>query len=137
MRLFSPSKKKLLSNKDLLGKWGQAQSERFLKRLGHRVLTRNFACKTGEIDIITASSDGAVIFVEVKTRANEDYASAESAITASKKQKLVRTARYFVRQHKLEDLPLRFDIVIVVLNEKGRPEIRHYENAFSPYDLKK
>lgn len=133
MPLFGPGKKRLLCNKNLLGKWGQKKSEAFLRHRGHRILTRNFACKTGEIDIITASPEGAVVFVEVKTRSGEDFAPAESAVTAGKRKKIVLAARYFVRQHRLENLPLRFDVITVVLMEKAKPEIRYYENAFSPH----
>jgi putative endonuclease len=130
--LFGNKIKKLLSNTRLLGRWGQKQCERFLKKKGYRTLVRNFSCRTGEIDLIAAASDGTVVFVEVKTRANEDFSDAEAAITAAKKQRMIRAANFFVKKHKLENLPLRFDVVIVIAAEKGKMQIRHYENAFSP-----
>ena len=39
--------------------------------------------------------DGAVVFVEVKTRANEDFAPAESAVTFGKQKKMASAARIF------------------------------------------
>jgi Holliday junction resolvase-like predicted endonuclease len=42
----------------------------------------------------------------------------------------MRAARYFLAAHKIEDRPLRFDVVTVVLGQVGRPQIRHYQNAF-------
>jgi len=128
--LFGKKIEKLLSDKRLLGKWGQKQSEKFLKKNGHRILSRNFSCRTGEIDLIAAASNGTVVFVEVKTRANEDFADAEGAITSAKKQKMTRAANFFVKKHKLENLPLRFDVIVVIAAEKGKMQIRHYENAF-------
>ena len=128
--LFGKKIEKLLSDKRLLGKWGQKQSEKFLKKKGHRILARNFSCRTGEIDLIAAASDGTVVFVEVKTRTNEDFTDAEGAITSAKKQRTTRAANFFVKKHKLENLPLRFDVVIIIADEKGKPQIRHYENAF-------
>ena len=128
--LFGKKRKKLLSDKRLLGKWGQKQSEKFLKAKGYKILMRNFSCRTGEIDLIAAEPEGSLAFVEVKTRANEDFADAEGAVTSAKKQRMARAANFFVKKHKLENLPLRFDVITVIAAEKGKPQIRHYENAF-------
>ncbi len=130
MLLFG--KKKIFSDAHLLGQWGQKQCEKFYKAKGCRTLARNFACRSGEIDLIIGQQDGTVIFVEVKTRSSEKYAKAESAITYSKKLRMVKAARLFVKDYKLEDSPLRFDVVIVMPDEKGKAEIRYYENAFVP-----
>jgi putative endonuclease len=77
-------------------------------------------------------TDGTLVFVEVKTRANEDFGPSESAVTSTKKTRMLRAARTFLATHHIEDRPLRFDVVTIVLGEKGQPEIRHYENAFVP-----
>jgi len=122
--------KKLLKESRLLGRRGQKLCEKFLKNKGYKPLARNFLCKTGEIDLIMADAEGAVVFVEVKTRTNENFADAEAAITKAKQIRMNRAAKFFIRTHKLEHLPMRFDIVIVMAYEKDRPEIRHYENAF-------
>ena len=76
--------------------------------------------------------DGAVVFVEVKTRADDSFAPAESVITSPKKTKLLRTARYFLATHNIENRPFRFDVVTIVLGQTGREQIKHYENAFVP-----
>jgi putative endonuclease len=76
------------------------------------------------------ASDGTVVFVEVKDRADEKFADAEAAITAGKKQRMTKTANHFLRKYKLDNMPGRFDVVIVMLDEKGKAQIRHYENAF-------
>ena len=127
------NRSKLLTDAKRLGRWGEKQSERFLRRKGLRTLARNFNCKTGELDLVmTDPEDGAVVFVEVKTRANEDFTSAESAVTYGKQKKMASAAWYFRKIHKIEDRPLRFDVVAVVLGPKGPPTIRHYERAFVP-----
>ena len=123
---------RLLADRKLLGQWGERRSEKFLKRKGFRTLTRNFSCKSGEIDLVMVDTDGTVVFVEVKTRADESFGPSESAITAGKKAKMVRTARYFLATNEIEDRPLRFDVVAVVLGHKGPVQIRHHENAFVP-----
>lgn len=119
-----------MSDRKLLGRWGEKYCEKFLKRKGLKVLTRNFSCKTGEIDIIMVDTNGSIVFVEVRTKADEEFSDVESSITQAKKTRLKRAARYFLSTQDIENRPFRFDIVAIVLGRKGKPQIRHYENAF-------
>jgi len=128
--LFDKKRENLLSDRHLLGRWGQKQCENFLKKKGYKTLTKNFSCRTGEIDLIMAAGAGTVVFVEVKTRKNENFADAEAAITSAKKERMKKAANLFVKKHKLYDKPLRFDVVIVMADEKAKVRMRHYENAF-------
>jgi len=127
-------KSKIVNRKstELLGRWGEKRCEKYLKRKGLKILTRNFYCKTGEIDLIMVDTDGTLVFVEVKTRANEDFSPSESAVTKAKKTRMLRTARHFLATNDIEDRPCRFDVVTIILGEKGPEQIRHYENAFVP-----
>ncbi len=113
-----------------LGRWGERRCEKFLRRNGMKLLTRNFACKAGEIDLIMVAPDRSIVFVEVKTRASEDFAATEEVITKPKRDKLARTARYFLAANQIENRPYRFDVVTITLNHTGRPQITHYKNAF-------
>ena len=123
----------LLADPKRLGRWGERCCEKFLKAKGFKTVTRNFSCKTGELDLIVSSDrDGAIVFVEVKTRRNENYARAQDAVNPGKQRKMIRTARHFLKAYSINDKPLRFDVVAVILGEKGPPQIRHYENAFTP-----
>lgn len=130
MFLIDKKQGKLLSDTALLGRWGQNQCEKFFKIKGYKTLTQNFSCRTGEIDLIMAARDGTVVFVEVKTRKNEKFVDAEAAITPAKKQRMKKAANLFIKKHKLDNQPLRFDVVIVTPDEKGKARTRHYENAF-------
>ena len=127
-----PNRRRLLADIAQLGRWGERYSLRYLKRKGFKELVRNYSCKTGEIDLVMVDSDSCVVFVEVKTRANEDFTSAESSVTEDKKRKLITTARYFITSNNIANRPCRFDVVIIILPPKGEPEIRHYKNAFMP-----
>ena len=123
---------KLLAEPKLLGQWGEKRSEKLLKNKGLKRLARRFSCKTGEIDLVMMDTDGTIVFVEVKTRADESFAPAESVITPAKKNKMYRTARYFLTIHEIENRPFRFDVVTIVLSQTGPAQIKHYENAFVP-----
>jgi len=126
------NKRRLLADKELLGRWGEKRCLRFLKRKGLKKLTCNFSCRTGEIDLIMVDTDRTIVFVEVKTRADECFGPSESAITHAKKIRMHRTARYFLATNNIEDRPIRFDVVTIVLGEKGPVQVRHYESAFVP-----
>ncbi|MHC4476416.1 MAG: YraN family protein [Planctomycetota bacterium] len=121
-----------MADRKLFGRWGERRCEKFLKNKGLRTLTRNFSCKTGEIDLIMVDTDRTIVFIEVKTRADESYEPTESVITTPKKAKYALTARFFLANHNIEDRPYRFDVVTVVLGQTGRPQIRHYQSAFVP-----
>ena len=126
------NRRRLLSDRGLLGRWGEKYSEKFLKRKGMKTLTRNFSCKTGEIDLIMVDTDGSLVFVEVRTKADEKFSDVESSIIPAKKARLKKAAHYFLSTQNIEDRPFRFDIIAIVLGTKGRPQLRHYENAFVP-----
>jgi len=126
------NKRKLLSGPKHLGRWGEKHSERFLKTKGLKTLTRNFACRAGEIDLIMVAPDRTIVFVEVRTRSDESFGPPELSVTHTKKNRLLRTARYFLATNNIENRPFRFDIVAIVLGQAGRPKLEHYKNAFVP-----
>ena len=125
-------RRKLLSDRARLGQWGEKRAERLLANKGLKTLTRNFSCKTGEIDLVMVNADRTIVFVEVKTRADETFGPPEQSVTYSKRDKLLRTARYFLATHEIEDRPYRLDVVAIVLGPRGSEEIRHYPNAVTP-----
>lgn len=128
-------RKRLLSDRRKLGRWGEGRCEKFLKKQGYRLVARNFSCKYGEIDLIFMSAENAVpglVFVEVKTRRNERKRKAQQAVGFKKRRRIGYTAKHFIQKYQIKDKPLRFDVVAIILGEKGTPQVRHYKNAFVP-----
>ena len=116
----------------LLGRQGEALAARFLRRQGMRILRRNYSDGNWEIDLIAA--DGAtVVFVEVKTRQNVDFASPESAVDFHKQERIRAAGQHYLkrfRRHE-ESPPYRFDIVAIDCSHKNqKPIIKHIRNAF-------
>ena len=126
------NRRKLLSDRARLGRWGEKRGERFLRRNGLKTLARNYACKLGELDLVMVAADRTVVFVEVRSRADETFGPPEATVTRAKRERVMRAARHFLATHRIEDRPLRFDVLTVILGPSGPPEIRHYENAFVP-----
>ena len=113
-----------------LGRWGERHAASYLRKEGYGIITRNWRCKVGEIDVIAADPSGAIVFVEVKTRRNELWAMAQNAVDNRKQKRMKLAAESFLKSYKIKDKPLRFDVIAIILPEKGPIEIRHYENAF-------
>lgn len=113
-----------------LGRWGESVAQRFLQGLGYQPIARNWRSGKGELDLVMAEGR-TIVFVEVKTRRSEDYYPAIAAVNAHKRKVLNRTAKRFLRQYKLSDRPLRFDVVTVI-GMPDKPEIKHYRGAFVP-----
>jgi len=83
-----------------------------LESAGYQTLERNYNTRVGEIDII-AKKDGYICFVEVKFRNPRGYGSAIDAITKSKMQKILATARYYLLDKGMQEVDYRIDAVII------------------------
>lgn len=120
----------------VVGEWGEQLATEFLKRLRYKILGRNVRPdQRDEIDIIARNRD-TLVFVEVKTRAYEDFGSPASAVDDKKRHVLNRAASAYLRKANYPDLFYRFDI-IEVIGEPGEtaPLIRHIEDAF-PFETR-
>lgn len=111
----------------LTGGAGESLAARYLKKQGYTIVGQNYSCRYGEIDVI-ARKEGYIVFVEVKTRKDETFATAREFVTPAKQARVRKTALLWLQQNPL-DLQPRFD-VIEVIGEGRRPTVRHIENAF-------
>ena len=114
-----------------LGRFGETQAERYLRRRGYRIVETNYACRSGEIDLI-ARRGHYIVFVEVKLRRSANFAAAREFVTQAKQQRVIAAASLWLSRHETELQP-RFDVVEVYAPGGlfGRTEINHIEDAFS------
>jgi len=117
--------------KDPLGERGENLAARELRNKGYRIIVRNFKCVMGEIDII-ARDGKTLVFVEVKTRANEDDVTPEEQINPHKMHQCTKAAKFYLGRYGQPRPPARFDVVAVVWPSGRAPTLRHIENAFEP-----
>lgn len=107
-----------------IGANGEETAARFLISRGYAILDRNFRTRYGELDIV--AQDGVqIVFVEVKTRKNADFANAAEAVTPSKRRKLRHVALHWLTLRNSE-AAARFDVIEVYKNG----DINHITNAF-------
>lgn len=115
-------------------RWFGTRSERaaarHLRRLGYRVVARNYACALGELDLVAV--DGTcLVFVEVRSTADRDVARPAASVDAAKQRRLTDLALHFLAKHHLLDRPARFDVLALSWPDGARePRIEHYQNAF-------
>jgi len=118
-------------NKEI-GKKGEKIAERYLKIHGFSILEKNFLIKGSEIDLI-AEKDGAIHFVEVKTRTETTFGNPADAVTFHKIKAIKHGANiYLMRNQKYFDYIISFDVCEIIL-KKGffkKTSINYIENAF-------
>ena len=114
-----------------LGRLGERAARRHLKKAGFKFLYANFRGEQGEIDLIFRDKE-ILVFVEVKTRSSEAWRRPAAAVNRDKQRRIAATARDYLRLLERSDIPVRYDIVEVLLEEGRVNEIRHQPNAFAP-----
>ena len=110
---------------NLLGGEAEQLAAAFLQQQGMKLVTRNYQCRFGEIDLIMRDGK-TLVFVEVRLRRNPNFGGAAMSITASKRQKLIRSAEHYLQQQG--EAPCRFDAILM---HSTSPEgIEWIKNAF-------
>ena len=122
--------KKLLQK--LLGDRGERAAVAFLKKLGYKILARQFRNDFGEVDIIAQDGE-TTVFVELKTRRSADDGQPFEAVDRRKQAKITRVALAWLKKHGRLEQRARFDIVSILWPEENcEPQLSHYLNAFEP-----
>ena len=114
--------------KIVTGKSGEGIAAGFLTQSGYRILDVNYRCPIGEIDIV-AREKGELVFVEVKTRKSSALGYPEQAVGTAKQKKMSQLALWYLRDKKVGDAPVRFDVVAILMLPSGN-DIRLIRNAF-------
>jgi putative endonuclease len=113
-----------------LGQWGEEKAADYLRGEGYVVRHRDW--KFGHRDLDLVAMDGmTLVFVEVKTRRNNDFSEPEQAVDWRKMRNLAIAANAYVKMYRL-DFDIRFDIVSVVGTSYDASEVHHIKDAFVP-----
>lgn len=109
------------------------QALAYLQQQGLRLCERNYACKTGELDLIMKDRD-TLVFVEVRYRKSHNFGSAEESVNYRKRERLNRTAAHYMQAFNLTDkLPCRFDIITIQPDvNRADNRVNWIRNAFGP-----
>ena len=110
-----------------LGKNGEIAVAKYLEKVGYFVMTRNFKCSFGEIDII-AIDKNELVFVEVKTRCNQKYGEARESVGQIKKKHIKKASEYFIYKYHLEGKYVRFGIIEAYFKDNSF-YLKHIKNT--------
>lgn len=113
-----------------IGALGEQLAVDHLTSLGLRVLTRNWRCRYGELDVI-AVDDAAriVVFVEVKTRTSDQFGGVSQAVTPKKVRRLRRLAGLWLASQHGSWAAVRIDVIGVRIGRSRAPEITHLQGV--------
>ena len=115
----------------LAGRRGEDLAHRYLRRQGFTIVARNFRPRAGagEIDLVAWERER-LVFVEVKSRATDEFGTPDRAVDPEKQRNLERGARDYARRAGVDFQNVRFDIVNVLLTRP--PKIELLRDAFRP-----
>lgn len=108
-----------------------------LDRHGLAVIARNVAIAGAEIDLIATtentveSREPLIVFVEVRSRADDRLGHPLETVDATKRRKIVRAAKaWLVRESLWEKVAVRFDVIGVLTGRGGDPDVSWIRDAF-------
>ena len=97
--------------KKLLGAKYEKVAEKYLQRNHLKLISRNFNCNLGEIDLIMLDGD-CLVFVEVRARSSQKFGHAIETVDYFKQQKIIKAAQiYLIKPPKLDYQSIRFDVI--------------------------
>ena len=113
-----------------LGALGEQLAADHLAGLGLRILTRNWRCRYGELDVIAVDpATRTVVFVEVKTRTGDGFGGLAYAVTGQKVRRLRRLAALWLDGQDGSWAAIRIDVIGVRIGRRRTPEITHLQGV--------
>ncbi|KTC80912.1 putative endonuclease distantly related to archaeal Holliday junction resolvase [Legionella cherrii] len=93
------------------GRIAEEKALAYLKTQGLKLITQNYRCRLGEIDLIMRDKE-ALVFIEVRSRISTQFGGGIASVTYAKRQKIIKTATLFMLEHqKYDQFALRFDVI--------------------------
>jgi len=109
-----------------LGIKGEELALAHIRSLGYEILEKNWRFRKMEIDLI-ARDKKQIVFIEVKTRANNSFGKPFEFVSLSKQKLIARAANFYLERNKIL-AETRFDIISITI--QPQLELEHIEDAF-------
>lgn len=107
-----------------LGAEKERLARRFLEGQGLRLVTSNYRCRLGEIDLVM-QAHAMLVFVEVRFRRSSRFGAPAETIGLRKRQRLISAAQHYLQRHRCT-LPCRFDVLAI----SGEDVVDWIQDAF-------
>lgn len=93
------------------GRHAEVLAWRHLQQRGHKLITHNFHCRLGEVDLITQEKQ-LLVFTEVRWRKSTCFGGATGSITPAKIRRIRLAARFFLSCNpQWQHYAMRFDVI--------------------------
>lgn len=107
-----------LRNNRKFGAAGEIIAEMHMKKNGYKIIQKNYRTPDGEIDLIAEKND-MLVFIEVKTRTNQQYGLPEESINTARANRIRKVALCFLSDSKgNRNSDIRFDIISILADRK-------------------
>ncbi|HEU0127423.1 MAG TPA: YraN family protein [Pseudonocardiaceae bacterium] len=113
----------------LLGRRGEDLAAEYLTGLGLVVLSRNWRCREGELDLVATDRERLIV-CEVKTRSSTGYGEPSEGVTPAKAARIRRATSAWLRVHRVGWCEVRFDVLAVLCPQDGTATVEHLRGAF-------
>lgn len=113
-----------------VGEGSEKRALEYLLAQGLRKIAGNFRCRMGEIDLIMLDRE-CLVFVEVRYRRKNRFATAAASVDGLKQRKILRAAAAFLsRNPRFRDAPVRFDVVALDAASDDQCTLQWLKDAF-------
>ena len=123
----------LLPQRQSLGRQGEAEAARYLRRRGWRIAARNWRAGRDELDIVARDGEN-LVFVEVKTRHVPEGMLDPAglgfyAVDAQKRRALLRACRAYLAALHYRPRHFRFDVIEIKIHKNGTRDLQHHQGV--------
>lgn len=118
------------TTRQVSGQQAEDRAQRYLQARGMQLVCRNWACRSGELDLVMLDGD-TVVFVEVRYRRHAAWGGALESVDRRKQQKLISAAQLFLQtENRWTKHPCRFDVIAIGGSAGATEEPNWIRNAF-------
>lgn len=112
-----------------LGSWGEDLAAEYLAGIGLVVLSRNWRCREGELDLVATDRERLIV-CEVKTRSGTGYGEPSEGLTPAQAGRIRRATATWLRTYRVGWCEVRFDVLAVLRRPGGPVTVEHLRGAF-------
>jgi putative endonuclease len=106
------------------GQQAEQQALDYLLKHGLQLVTRNYRCRHGELDLVMCDTN-TLIIVEVRYRASTKFGGAVESVTPPKQSRIISATQHYL-MHNPANKTIRFDVIAMT----GETDINWIQNAF-------
>jgi putative endonuclease len=107
-----------------LGRQGEDLACEYLERQGLVVLSRNWTCRDGELDLVATDGDQLIV-CEVKSRSGIASGTPLEAVTPEKLARVQRVTQRWLMVYRVGWVSVRYDAISVLWPPQGEVRLHH------------